>query len=60
MDENLFKKEKDSLAKQVEYMLKEGRKIYDEKLKMDARRSNNKYFGGIQYWQDKRTVEKDQ
>mmetsp|Transcript_14819 Transcript_14819/g.25201 ORF Transcript_14819/g.25201 Transcript_14819/m.25201 type:complete len:282 (-) Transcript_14819:35-880(-) len=38
MDESKFKQEKDMLAKQVDYMLKDGKKIYEEKLKLDAQK----------------------
>jgi hypothetical protein len=36
MTESQFKKEKDMLSKQVDYLLKEGKKIYEDKLKLDA------------------------
>ena len=37
MTEGEFKKEKDRMAKQVDYLLKSGRKLYDEKIAIDAK-----------------------
>jgi hypothetical protein len=37
MTEGEFKKEKDRMAKQVDYLLKSGRKLYDEKNTMDTK-----------------------
>ena len=37
MTEGEFKKEKDRLAKQVDYLLKTGRRLYDEKLQIDEK-----------------------
>jgi len=34
-DEGSFKKEKDRLAKQIEWMLKSGKDIYEQKLILD-------------------------
>lgn len=35
MNESQFKKEKDILSRKVDYMLKEGKKIYDDRIKLD-------------------------
>jgi hypothetical protein len=37
MNEGEFKKEKDRLAKQVDYLLKAGRRLYDDRLALDAK-----------------------
>lgn len=44
MGEGEFKKEKDRLAKVVDIVLKDGRKIYKKKLDLDAENSVSKYF----------------
>ena len=42
MTEGEFKKEKDRMAKQVDYLLKSGRKLYDEKTAMDAKYASSR------------------
>lgn len=42
MTEGEFKKEKDRLAKQVDYLLKTGRKLYDEKTTMDSKYASSR------------------
>ena len=44
MAEGEFKKEKDRLAKIVDIVLKDGRKLYKKKLDLDAENSVAKYF----------------
>jgi hypothetical protein len=36
MNEHQFKTDKDTLAKQIDLLLKKGKSIYEEKLKIDS------------------------
>jgi hypothetical protein len=49
MTESEFKKKKDGLTKQVEFMLKEGRKLYETKVKCETDREDKK-IGVLSYW----------
>lgn len=60
MSETQFKKEKEVLARQVESLLKEGRKIYDSKLKLDGERQGAGFFGGLKKMGESRTLNKSQ
>ena len=47
MGENDFKREKESLARQVDSLLKAGKKLYDEKIQFDGDSQNTGFFGGM-------------
>jgi len=59
MTESEFRKKKDGLTKQVEFMLKEGRKLYETKTKCDTDREESK-IGVFSYWKQSRENNKKQ
>jgi hypothetical protein len=53
MNESQFKKEKDSLVKQIEYILEQGRDLYENRLKIDVDKEEGK-IGRFAYMRESR------
>lgn len=47
MGETQFKREKETLARQVDTLLKSGKKIYDDKIKFEGESQNSGLFSGF-------------
>jgi hypothetical protein len=57
MNESQFKKAKDGLARQVEFLLKEGKSIYEKKTKLDAEKENSRFLTKFKYWSQSRKLD---
>lgn len=60
MNESQFKKAKDGLARQVEFLLKEGKSIYEKKTKLDAEKENSRFLTKFKYWSQSRKLDQGQ
>jgi len=60
MLEKEFQTAKSKLAKQVEELLKAGRKLYDNKLKFDGDKAETNFFGGLKMMGRQRGLNKEQ
>ena len=50
LDAGEFKKEKERVAKQIEWVLKTGKEIYEEKLQLDDQLEKGNWTTGVKLW----------
>ena len=58
MNQSQFGKEKDRVAKLIEFMLKNGRELYEKKIKLETEKDEGK-MGSFKYWKELRKLQID-
>lgn len=54
LDAGEFKKEKERVARQIEWVLKSGKEIYEEKLALDDQLEKGNWATGVKLWSKQR------
>ena len=47
------------LSKQVDHLLKDGKKIYEDRMKLDEQKAKTRIFGNVAYWKANRKLAKE-